>query len=127
MLLAQAESAFDLTSLLPLLLIGAFVWFIMIRPQRKRAAERKNMMSSLSVGDDIVTIGGIHGRVDALTDDWVDLLVTEDVVIRVTRQAIGSIKSGEGASDQEPLGDDDVSAELVEETDPDWPVDDATN
>lgn len=72
MLLAQAESAFDLTSLLPLLLIGAFVWFIMIRPQRKRAAERKNMMSSLSVGDDIVTIGGIHGRVDALTDDWVD-------------------------------------------------------
>lgn len=115
MLLAQAasDSGSLLSTLLPFLLIGAAVWFLMIRPQRKRAAERKEMIESLAVGAEIVTIGGIHGEVEAMTDEWVDLLVTEDVVIRVTRQAIGSIKSAEEDDGQllaeDPTGDVDSS------------------
>lgn len=121
MLLAQAASDGSLLStLLPFLLIGAAVWFLMIRPQRKRSAERKEMIESLTVGAEIVTIGGIHGEVEALTDDWVDLLVTEDVVIRVTRQSIGSIKSGDRDDDQL------LAQDGTDEVDPAWPdTDDA--
>ncbi len=51
------------------------------------------MMESLAVGSSVITIGGIHGVVEALSDDWVDLLVTEDVVLRFTRAAVGQVVS----------------------------------
>lgn len=128
-LLAQSASG-SLSTFLPLLLIGAFFWFVMIRPQRKRAAERKDMMESLSVGSNVITIGGIHGVVDALSEDWVDLVVTEDVVLRFTRAAVGQVVGSDGTAE---LGDDDLhdlDDDLVASDDPaadepvDWPADD---
>ncbi len=60
-------------SLLPMLLIYAVIfgalWFFMIRPQKKRQKEEKKMRENLQVGDEIVTIGGIHGRVVSLKED----------------------------------------------------------
>lgn len=103
--LAQ-DATSSIASFLPLILIGAFFWFVMIRPQRKRANERKQMIDSLSVGSNIVTIGGIHGEVEALTDEWVDVLVTEDVVLRVTRSAIGQVVAPEDEFDDLDADDD---------------------
>lgn len=126
MLFIAQDAASSLTSFLPLLLIGAFFWFVMIRPQRKRAAERKDMIESLGVGSDIITIGGVHGVVEALGEEWVDVLVTEDVVIRVTRSAVGQVL---GPDDGAQLDDDDDLLELddVGEDDEDsaqWPSQD---
>lgn len=97
LLLAQTggDAGGSLLSFLPLLLIGAFVYFAMIRPQRKRQQAVQQMQRQLSVGADVVTIGGMHGRVDALGEETVDLEVTDDVVVRFKRSSIGEIVGGD--------------------------------
>lgn len=82
-----------LGSLLPLLLIGGLVYFLMIRPQRKKQAEFQAMQKTLSVGDDVITIGGLHGHVVSMGEQSVDLSVDadEDIVLRFRRSAIQEI------------------------------------
>lgn len=96
----------SLLSLLPLLLIGLFVYFAMIRPQRKRQQQAQEMQRQLSVGDDVVTIGGLHGRVDAIGDETVDLELTDDVVVRFRRTSIAEV-----VGDEPVEHDDESSAE----------------
>lgn len=117
MLLFLAQEGGDagssLVSLLPLLLIGLFVYFAMIRPQRKRQQQAKEMQRSLSIGDDVITIGGLHGRVDAIGDDTVDLELTDDVVVRFRRSSVAEIVGDEPA----PQDDDADDAETSESSD----------
>ena len=70
------------------LMIGVF-YFLIIRPQRNRAKAQKELSSSLEVGNEIRTIGGIHGRVLSLDDDSV-LIAVEEGRLRVSRRAIGT-------------------------------------
>jgi preprotein translocase subunit YajC len=85
--------------LFPLLLLAVF-WALLIRPQQKRRKEQQAMVSSLNVGDDVVTIGGLHGRVVAVSDQYMDLEVTadSDVVLRYERTALGRIVRDEPAT-----------------------------
>ena len=96
-----------LTSLLPLAAFGALMYFLIIRPQRKRQQEQQDLQESLAVGADVVTIGGMHGTVDAIGDDWLDLTVDADgTVLRFQRQSIARIVgSGETADDASGPGD----------------------
>jgi len=95
MILAQDAEATGslLGGLLPLILIGLFIWFAMIRPQRKRTQAHRQMQSTLAVGDRIITIGGLYGEVDEIGDDTVDIVVDADgdVVMRFKRSAIAEI------------------------------------
>jgi preprotein translocase subunit YajC len=106
-LLAQTGDAgggaSSLLSFLPLILIGAFVYFAMIRPQRKRQQAVQNMQKELSVGDDVVTIGGMHGRVDAIGENTVDLDVTGDgdVIMRFKRSSIAEIVTEDASTPDE--------------------------
>ncbi len=75
------------------LMIGVF-YFLIIRPQRKRAKEQRELAASLQVGQDIRTVGGIHGRVISADDDSVVLSV-EEGKIRISRRAVGSLLSDE--------------------------------
>lgn len=76
-------------SLLIFALFGVVLYFLLIRPQRKRQQEQQKLVQSLAVGADVVTIGGLHGTVEELGDDWVDLVVSGDgTVLRFQRQAI---------------------------------------
>lgn len=109
LLLAQESggAASTLGTFLPLLLIGAFIWFFMIRPQRKRQQAVKEMQQALSVGDDVITVGGLHGRVDAIGDETVDLVVDEDeagndTVLRFKRSAVAEILTGHAAEVDQP-------------------------
>lgn len=77
--------------LLPLLLILVVFWLILIRPQRQRQKKHQEMVTNLAVGDDVVTVGGLHGTVVALTDDTMDLEVTDDVVLRFQRQSLARV------------------------------------
>ncbi len=70
------------------ILIGVF-YFLIIRPQRTRARVQQELSSSLQVGDEIRTIGGIHGRVVS-TDEESVVLAVEDGRIRVSRRAVGT-------------------------------------
>lgn len=75
--------------LLPLLFL-AVLWFLLIRPQQKRRKEQQQMIQALTVGDDVVTVGGLHGRVVGLGETTMDLAVDadEDVVVRYERSAL---------------------------------------
>lgn len=87
--LAQEAGGSALPSLIFLaLMIGVF-YFLIIRPQRKRAKQQQELAQSLEIGHEIRTVGGIHGRVVSLAEDSVVLRV-EEGQIRVARRAIGS-------------------------------------
>lgn len=86
---AQEAGASPYSSLIFLaLMIGVF-YFLIIRPQRRRAKAQQELSSSLTVGQEVRTIGGIHGTVISVDDDSVVLRV-EEGRLRVARRAIGS-------------------------------------
>lgn len=79
-----------LNLLFPIILIGAF-YFMLIRPQTKRAKEHKQMVESLKKGDEVVSGGGILGRITEIGENFVQLEVAEGVNIRIQKQAIGNL------------------------------------
>ena len=88
-LLAQEAQGSALPSLLFLALMVGVFYFLIIRPQRKRSQQQKEMAQSLEVGAEVRTIGGIHGTVLSIDEDSVVLKV-EDGQIRFSKRAIGS-------------------------------------
>jgi preprotein translocase subunit YajC len=82
-----------LQNLLPFLLIFVIFYFLLIRPQQKRQRERNNMLSALQKGDQVITIGGIHGTITDLTENTVTLRVAATTQITFERSAISSVKS----------------------------------
>ncbi|NLC63769.1 MAG: preprotein translocase subunit YajC [Thermoanaerobacterales bacterium] len=75
----------------PLIVIFAIFYFMAIRPQQKREKDRKIMLSNLKEGDDIITIGGIYGRILNIKEDVVTLELGDKLKIKVTRSAIGNV------------------------------------
>lgn len=73
---------------LPLLLVAA-LWLLMIRPQQQRVKRQREMLASLAVGDEIVTVGGILGRIVALDDTHASVEVATGVTVRMIRGAVG--------------------------------------
>lgn len=78
--------------LLPLVLIAAVFYFLIMRPQKKREEEHQEMIESLKKGDQIVTIGGIHGTIRQIDEDSVLAQVDSNgVKLRFDKQAIASV------------------------------------
>ncbi|MBU65080.1 MAG: preprotein translocase subunit YajC [Cupriavidus sp.] len=92
-------AAGGLMSFLPIILMFAVLWFIMIRPQMKRQKESKAMLEALAKNDEVVTAGGILGRVTKVNESYVTLEVAEGTEITVQKNAVttvlpkGSLKS----------------------------------
>ncbi len=79
-------------SMLPMIIaFFAIMYFLMIRPQQKRERQRKEMLSALSKGDNVITSGGVCGNVVGLSEDRVVLRVDENVTIEFIRGAISQV------------------------------------
>ena len=78
-------------SLLPLVLIFAVFYFLLIRPQAKRQKEHRKMVESLMKGDEVVTIGGIAGRVADLGDNFALLEIADGVSVKIRRVSVESV------------------------------------
>ena len=76
--------------LFPIILIGAF-YFLLIRPQTKRAKEHKQMVESLKKGDEVVTGGGVLGRITEIGENFIQVEIAEGVQIKVQKQAVSSL------------------------------------
>ena len=88
---APAPGGFGGMSLLfPLLLIGV-MYFLMIRPQMKRAKEHKGMLEKLARGDEVLTNGGIAGTVVDIGDNFITVEIADNVRIRVQKAAIANV------------------------------------
>jgi preprotein translocase subunit YajC len=81
----------NLTSFLPLVLMFVVMYFLMIRPQQKRAKEQKAMMDALTKGDEVVTAGGMLGRVVKVVDAYVTIEVASGTEITVQKSSITTL------------------------------------
>ncbi|MCT6923088.1 MULTISPECIES: preprotein translocase subunit YajC [Bacillales] len=77
--------------LVPILIMFVAMWFILIRPAQKRQKATAEMQNSIKRGDRVVTIGGLHGEVDAIEDAFVYLIIADNVRVKFERQAIGRV------------------------------------
>ena len=76
----------------PLILIFVIFYFFLIRPQQKKVKEHKQMVGALKRGDEVITSGGIVGRIErVLGDDKVDILISENVTVQVVQSTIQSL------------------------------------
>jgi preprotein translocase subunit YajC len=77
--------------LLPLILIFVVFYFLLIRPQAKRAKEHKAMVAALAVGDEVVTSGGMLGKVTEAGEQFLTVEVAEGVRVKVQRHTVSSV------------------------------------
>lgn len=89
---AQAGDQPDpLISFLPLILIFVVFYFFLIRPQNKRQKEHREMVANLGVGDEVVTAGGVLGKVTEIKEQFIRVEVADGVQLRVQRHTIGAV------------------------------------
>jgi len=92
---AAADPSGGLMGMLPILLMFIVLWFVMIRPQMKKAKEQQKMVSELAKGDEVITQGGIAGRIAKVGENYLSLEVAEGkdgpVVITVQKNAVGAL------------------------------------
>ncbi len=92
---AAADPTGGLMGMLPILLMFIVLWFVMIRPQMKKAKEQQKMVSELAKGDEVITQGGIVGRIAKVGENYLSVEVAEGkdgpVVITVQKNAVGAL------------------------------------
>ena len=87
-------SGSGIAQFIPLILIFVIFYFFLIRPQQKKAKEHKLMVAALKRGDEVITSGGLLGRVErVIGDDKVDILISENVTVQVVQSTIQSLLS----------------------------------
>ncbi len=87
-----------LVNFIPLILVFVIFYLLLIRPQQKKAKEHGDMLSKLKKNDEVMTSGGIYGKVVSLSDDVITLEVAPNVRIRVQRAQIGGLVRAEKVS-----------------------------
>lgn len=98
---AQEGGLSSLLSFLPFLLLIPIFYFLMYRPQKKQEKETAQMRNNLTIGDEIVTIGGIMGRVVKVKDDYVVIETGSDrTKIKFRKSAIGSVEKKAGTDEK---------------------------
>ncbi|UCG78247.1 MAG: preprotein translocase subunit YajC [Nitrospirota bacterium] len=80
-------------SFMPLIIIFAIFYFLLIRPQQKRAKQHREMMGALKKGDKVVTSGGIYGVVDSVSERTVILKIAENTKVKFGKNNISAIRS----------------------------------
>jgi preprotein translocase subunit YajC len=81
----------DLFGFLPLVIIFVLFYFMIIRPQMKQAKEQRNMIAALQKGDEVITSGGVVGKVNKVTDAFITLEIANAIEINVQKQAIQTL------------------------------------
>lgn len=81
-----------LASLLPLILIILVFYFLLIRPQQKRAKAHRQMLENLKRGDKVITVGGVYGVVESVNPNTVVLKIAEGVKVKFSKQSIAAIR-----------------------------------
>jgi preprotein translocase subunit YajC len=89
--MGTGDAPSPIVQLLPLLLIFVVFYFLLIRPQQTKAKEHSQMLSNLKRNDDVITSGGIYGKVIALSDRVITLEIAPKVQVKVERQQIASL------------------------------------
>ena len=90
---AQQGGGSGMEGIVMLVIMFAIFYFLLIRPQQKRAKQHKELVQSLKAGDEVVTAGGIHGKVTAVQDTIVTMEIASNVRVKVNRSSIVGTKT----------------------------------
>lgn len=103
----MANTSNALVGYLPIVVIVGAFYFLLLRPQQKRQRERNQLLQSVQVGDEVVTIGGLHGAVEQLDVSTVTLSVHDGLVLTFDRSAINRIvpRTEQSAEESAERGD----------------------
>lgn len=88
---AAAKGGSDWSFFLIIIIFIGVMYFIMIRPQQKRQKQHRQMIEQISVGDEVVTSGGMLGKVTAVGDQFLTLEVGKDVTVQVQKNSVGAV------------------------------------
>ena len=88
---AAAGDAGGLMSFIPLILMFVVLYFIMIRPKMKRQKEMKAMLEALAAGDEVITVGGILGKVTAVKDQYITVEIVAGTEVQMQKNAVTSV------------------------------------
>ncbi|MDQ1374774.1 MAG: preprotein translocase subunit YajC [Actinomycetota bacterium] len=103
-----------MASLLPFVLIVAMMWLLLIRPQQQRVRKQQALLKALEVGDEVITAGGMLGRIRTLDDERIEIEVAPGVVVSFLRGAVS-----QRLVDAPKHDDDDDEAIVVDDRDDD--------
>lgn len=81
----------DLVGLLPIIAMFVVMWFFIIRPAQKRQKTTAQMQNNLKRGDHIITVGGLHGKIDAVDDTTIFILAADGTRLQFERVAVGRV------------------------------------
>jgi preprotein translocase subunit YajC len=98
-----------------ILVLLVLMWFLLIRPQRRRQMETQRMINSVTVGSEVVTAGGLYGTVTALEGDDVHLEIAEGIEVRVAKRAIAGTVTEDEEPDEEDEEEEEEEEELTQE------------
>lgn len=90
-----AGGASSYMSFLPIVLIFIVFYFLLIRPQQKRAKDQRTLLSNLKEGDQVLTSGGIYGRITGIRDDKITVEISDKVRVKVNRGHIAGVIKGD--------------------------------
>ena len=93
---ADMGGAKGLGAFIPLILMFVIFYFLLIRPQQKRAKEHREVLQNLKKGDSVITSGGLHGRIAGLTDTIVTLEIADKIRVKVSRNQIAGLSDMSG-------------------------------
>jgi preprotein translocase subunit YajC len=88
---AGGDLSSSLMSMLPIVLMFVVLYFIMIRPQMKKQKEHRAMVEALAKGDEVVTVGGMLGRVSSVGDNQLSLEIASGVEVQIQRHAVAQV------------------------------------
>lgn len=84
-----AANQFNPMSFLPMIIIFVLFWFLLIRPQQKKAKEHGKMVADLQKGDEVISNSGILGKIEKVTEQFIQLEIAENVVISIQKSTVG--------------------------------------
>ena len=87
----EGESAAAFAAWGPIIVMLIIFYFMLYRPQKQAAKKREEMLNSLKVGNDVITIGGLYGKIAALDETTVHLEIADKVVIKVMRGSVNGV------------------------------------
>lgn len=90
-----------LTSFLPFILIFVLFYFLILRPQQKQSRTRADMLKNLKRGDNVITSGGIYGKIVTVADDVMTIEIAKGVNIRISRSGVAGLQASEGSEQKE--------------------------
>ncbi len=88
-----AEGGNWMQMLMPMVLIFGIFYFLLIRPQQKQQKKHKDMLSNLKKGDDVVTRGGLYGKVHSVADQVITVELSKDFRVKIAREAVAGLRT----------------------------------